>query len=184
MDGKQKLEKARERVIEQISRNMNLYGITPSIGRLMGIMYFQNAPMTLDDMKDELGMSKTRMSSAIRTLNELKMVEKVWKKGERKDLYSVEEDWYESFINLFCINWRKGVSMYISSIHKSLAELNELIADDNVDEEVKAMAELDIKKLKEGLEYFHWLDRLIEAFESYKIFDYIPKTEKGFFDPK
>lgn len=80
----ERLDKARERVIETISQNMNLYGITPSVGRLYGLLYFQAVPMTLDEMKEELGMSKTSMSTSVRNLLELKMVEKVWRKGSRK----------------------------------------------------------------------------------------------------
>ncbi|WP_369011870.1 GbsR/MarR family transcriptional regulator, partial [Robertmurraya sp. DFI.2.37] len=64
-----------------------LYGVTESVGRLYGSLYFQEEPMTLDAMKDELGMSITSMSTSVRGLMELKMVEKVWKRGERKDLY-------------------------------------------------------------------------------------------------
>ena len=103
MQGIDKLEKARERVIDAIAQNMNLYGVTPSVGRLWGLMYFQDEPMTLDDMKQELGMSKTSMSTSVRNLVDLKMVDKVWKKGTRKDLYEVEEDWYQTFIDFFTI---------------------------------------------------------------------------------
>ena len=103
MDGKEQLERVRERVIETIAKNMNLYGITDSIGRLYGMLYFHNQPMTLDEMKEELGMSKTSMSTSVRTLMDLKMVEKVWKKGTRKDLYLAEEDWHQTFIDFFSI---------------------------------------------------------------------------------
>lgn len=58
MNAKDQLEKVRERVIESIAQNMNLYGIAPSIGRLYGMMFFHHEPLTLDEMKDELGMSK------------------------------------------------------------------------------------------------------------------------------
>lgn len=34
MNGEKELEIARERVIDAISKNMNLYGVTESIGRL------------------------------------------------------------------------------------------------------------------------------------------------------
>ncbi|THE09975.1 GbsR/MarR family transcriptional regulator [Bacillus timonensis] len=175
MQGEDKLEKARERVIDAIAQNMNLYGVTPSVGRLWGLMYFHDEPMTLDDMKQELGMSKTSMSTSVRNLMELKMVDKVWKKGIRKDLYEVEEDWYQTFIDFFTIKWRSGISMNVSAIQKSLSDLNELIKDEQESNEIKAEAESDIIKLKKALEYYFWLDRLVDSFESQEIFTFIPK---------
>ncbi|MEH7384965.1 GbsR/MarR family transcriptional regulator [Bacillus sp. JJ1521] len=175
MHGVDKLEKARERVIDAIAQNMNLYGVTPSVGRLWGLMYFHDEPMTLDEMKLELGMSKTSMSTSVRNLMELNMVDKVWKKGIRKDLYEVEEDWYQSFIDFFTIKWRNGISMNVSAIQKSLTELKELLEDEQVSHEIKAEAENDILKLKNALEYYFWLDRLVDSFESHEIFTFIPK---------
>lgn len=175
MQGVDKLEKARERVIDAIAQNMNLYGVTPSVGRLWGLMYFHNEPMTLDEMKQELGMSKTSMSTSVRNLMELNMVDKVWKKGIRKDLYEVEEDWYQSFIDFFTIKWRNGISMNVSAIQKSLSELKELLEDEQVSEQIKVEAESDIMKLNNALEYYFWLNRLVDSFESHEIFTFIPK---------
>nr|WP_309101221.1 GbsR/MarR family transcriptional regulator [Fredinandcohnia onubensis] len=175
MQGIDKLEKARERVIDAIAQNMNLYGVTPSVGRLWGLMYFHDEPMTLDDMKQELGMSKTSMSTSVRNLVELKMVDKVWKKGIRKDLYEVEEDWYQTFIDFFTIKWRSGISMNVSAIQKSLADLKELLEDEQISEEVRVEAGNDIAKLNNALEYYFWLNRLVDSFETHEIFKYVPK---------
>ncbi|WP_353626298.1 hypothetical protein [Bacillus sp. JCM 19041] len=49
-------------------------------------------------------MSKTSMSTGIRQLAEANMAKKVWRKGVRKDLYTGEEDWYESFVAIFRSN--------------------------------------------------------------------------------
>lgn len=177
MNGGEKLELSRERVIEAISKNMHLYGITESIGRLYGALYFQEGPLTLDEMKEELGMSKTSMSTSVRSLLDLKMVGKVWKKGVRKDLYQAEPDWYQTFIDFFSIKWRAGISINVSAMEKSLAELQSLLEDENVDSKVKTEAKMDIVKLTDALEYYDWLDRLVDSFESKEIFQYIPKKK-------
>ena len=87
----ERLEKARERIIESIAQNIHLYGLTPSAGRQYGTMFFHNEPLTLDDMTEELGMSKTSMSTSVRALSDLKLVERAWKRGVRKDLISSEQ---------------------------------------------------------------------------------------------
>ena len=177
MNDEEKLEHARERVIEAISQNMNLYGVTESIGRLYGALYFQEDPLTLDEMKEELGMSKTSMSTSVRSLLELKMVGKVWKKGVRKDLYQAEPDWYQTFIDFFSIKWRAGISINVSAMEKSLAELRSLIDEQSVDPKVKTEAMRDIEKLFDALEYYNWLNRLVDSFETKEIFQYIPKKK-------
>ncbi|MED4531356.1 GbsR/MarR family transcriptional regulator [Metabacillus fastidiosus] len=173
-----KLNKARERVIKAISQNLNLYGISPSIGRLWGLLYFQNEPMTLDDMKLELGMSKTSMSTSVRSLTDLNMVNKVWKKGVRKDLYEVEEDWHQNFIDFFSTKWRNGVSMNIAAIEKSLNELKELLDIQDLDNEILREINSDIEKLNKALDYYDWLNRLIDSLESHEIFEFIPKKDR------
>ncbi|WP_026561825.1 transcriptional regulator [Bacillus sp. J37] len=177
-EGKDELERARERVIEAISQNMNLYGVTPSIGRLWGLLYFQNEPMTLDEMKNELGMSKTSMSTSVRTLMDLHMVDKVWKKGIRKDLYEVEEDWYQTFIDFFTIKWRSGVMINVNAIEKSLQELNKILERPGISEDDKKTVRRDIEKLHDALDYYNWLNRLVDTFETHEIFNYIPKKKE------
>jgi len=177
MEGKEQLEVARERVIDAIAQNINLYGVTDSIGRLYGMLLFQEKPMTLDEMKEELGMSKTSMSTSVRTLLELKMVDKVWKKGVRKDLYKAEDDWYQTFIDFFTIKWRAGVSMNVYAMEKSLAELNKMINDKTISDEIKEEAKKDIEKLEYALEYYSWLNRFVDSLESQEIFNFIPKKE-------
>jgi DNA-binding transcriptional regulator GbsR (MarR family) len=173
----EKLVEARDRFIDSMSQNMTLYGITPSVGRLYGLLYFSEEPMTLDKMKDELGMSKTSMSTSVRQLQELKMVEKVWKKGVRKDLYESSDEWYQSFTDLFSIKWRMGISLNITNINKSLEELNEIILDPTISEQIKATVNIDIDKFNYALEYYDWLNRLVDSFESKEIFRYIPKKK-------
>ncbi|WP_462410890.1 GbsR/MarR family transcriptional regulator [Neobacillus sp. Marseille-QA0830] len=175
MEGEKRLVQARERVIEAVSQNMNLYGVTESVGRLYGALYFQDGPLTLDEMKEELGMSKTSMSTSVRILQDLKMVDKVWKKGVRKDLYQAELDWYQTFIDFFTIKWRNGISINVSAMEKSRSELESLVKDPMVDEQIKQEAASDFEKLIEALEYYDWLNRLVDSFESKEIFNYIPK---------
>ncbi|KAB2338489.1 GbsR/MarR family transcriptional regulator [Cytobacillus depressus] len=175
MNGKEQLEHVRERVIETIAMNMNLYGVTDSVGRLYGMLYFHDQPMTLDEMKEELGMSKTSMSTSVRTLLELKMVEKIWKKGIRKDLYQAEEDWYQTFVDFFTIKWRAGISMNVGAMTKSIKELQDIVNSEETEEEVRKAAVVDMEKMKDALSYYKWLNRLVDSFETGEIFAYIPK---------
>jgi len=136
------IEKARLRVVDSIGNNMDLYGVTTSIGHLYGMMYFHERPVTLDEMGAEMGMSKTSISTGMRTLADLKMISKIWGKGSRKDLYGVEEDWHQNFVDYFSIKWRKSLEINVSALNKSLAELRRLREAYPDDEKLEARPRL------------------------------------------
>ncbi|TDQ35394.1 GbsR/MarR family transcriptional regulator [Aureibacillus halotolerans] len=172
-----KYEHTKEQFIHIVAKNMNLYGITPSVGRLYGALYFSDDSMTLDDMRDALGMSKTSMSTGVRQLMDLKMVEPVFKRGVRKDLYASEEDWYKSFTALFSIKWKKSVQKNLEELREARHSLQEL----GVQTEDKGLQEhisKDIVRLDYAYEYYEWLLRLIDTMESGEIFDFVPKRHE------
>ncbi|OAB34932.1 transcriptional regulator [Paenibacillus macquariensis subsp. defensor] len=171
------IEKARQRVMDSIGKNMDLYGVTMSIGHLYGNMYFHDGPVTLDEMGQEMGMSKTSMSTGMRALVDLKMINKVWGKGSRKDLYEVEDDWHQNFVEYFSIKWRKSMEMNINSLHKSLTELKKLREENHDHEPLVALVDMDIDRMNHAIQYYRWLGRFIDALETGQIFDWIPKEE-------
>ncbi|WP_458463498.1 GbsR/MarR family transcriptional regulator [Paenibacillus sp.] len=171
--------KIRKRVIEAIGRNMDLYGVTLSTGHLYGLLFFADKPMTLDDMGREMEMSKTSMSTGVRTLLDLKMVNKVWSKGSRKDLYEVEYDWHQTFTDYFAIKWRKAVESNLQVLRKSIDELNRLVEDldEQADAELIHILMEDKHKVLQAEAYYKWLDRLIDTMEDEEIYKLVPKEE-------
>ena len=61
-------EELRVKVIDAIAQTMDLYGVNYSFGQLYGIMFFEDKPMTLEDMQTHMNMSKSNMSYAVRAL--------------------------------------------------------------------------------------------------------------------
>lgn len=172
-----KLQQARRRVIESIGKNMDLYGITLSIGHLYGNMFFNQHPATLDEMSETMGMSKTSMSTGMRTLHDMKMINKVWSKGSRKDLYEVEPDWYQNFSDYFAIKWRNAAEQNMNALNRTLKELDGLMRQYETDSAFMAILASDKEKIEEALKYYKWLDRLIDSFETGQIFEFIPREE-------
>ncbi|MHA6485472.1 GbsR/MarR family transcriptional regulator [Paenibacillus sp. strain BS8-2] len=170
-----KLLATRRRVVESIGKNMDLYGITLSIGHLYGNMYFNQEPVTLDEMSETMGMSKTSMSTGMRTLHDLKMINKVWGKGSRKDLYEAEPDWHQNFADFFSIKWRKAVEQNMNVMNRSLRDIVNLMEQSQSDESFLSILRSDKSKIEDALNYYQWLDRLIDTFESGEIYTFIPK---------
>ncbi|MCE7794123.1 GbsR/MarR family transcriptional regulator [Salipaludibacillus sp. CUR1] len=172
-----KLEKARHRFISEIAKNVHLYGISPSVGRLYGTVFFSDKPMTLDEMSESLGMSKTSMSTGIRALYEANMVEQVWEKGVRKDLYKTEEDWYKSFSTVFITRWRNATEKNVTAIKETKSMLHEL-GETTSCAEIKEKVNRDLDRLNEAAAYYGWINDVISLFESGKIFEIVPKKQK------
>lgn len=163
-----------EQYIQAIGKNMSLFGISPSVGRLFGVLYFSDHAMTLDEMGQALSMSKTSMSTGVRMLSDLKMVELIHKKGIRKDLYQTEEDWYKSFTSYFGTRWRLKTETNLDETIEAIDKLMVLLERTN-DQELKEKINKDIEKLNYAKSYYAWLMKFIKVVESGEIFQYIPK---------
>ena len=80
------IKKMEEQFVDRIAENMRTYGVSTTVGRVLGIIYMNRKPMTLEALSDETGMSKTRMSQVVREMLSLNVAHKVFEKGVRKDL--------------------------------------------------------------------------------------------------
>lgn len=169
----EKLERAREKFIHELSQNMHLYGISETVGRLYGTVLFSNKPMNLDEMSESLGMSKTSMSTGIRTLLKANMVERVWEKGNRKDLYKTVDDWYKSFSTVFINRWRSSVDNNLKALEEMKRSLAEL--ENSSDETIKELIQEDMEKLRYAKQYYEWLKKVVRLFETGEIYDIVPK---------
>ena len=170
----EKYEETIDKFIQVIAKNMNVYGITSSVGRLYGVLYFSDKALTLDDMRKELEMSKTSMSTGVRALSEMKMVESTFRRGIRKDLYETEDDWYKSFTSLFGNRWRQHTETNMEEADEAIEELAALA--ENVDDDtLKDKINRDIERLRYAKNYYKWLMRFIQVVETGEIFDYIPR---------
>lgn len=168
-------EEQQQQFIDKISDNMGAFGISKTIGRVLGIIYMARRPMTLDELSEATGLSKMRMSQVVREMTELGIAEKVHRHGVRKDLIQVEDNYYSTFISLFTSNWRKAVNKSRTFERK----MRENIIDTDTEqskEAIQAKQELT-REVDLWSEYYDWIDRLIDLFESGEIFQYVPKKE-------
>ncbi|WP_172197627.1 GbsR/MarR family transcriptional regulator [Saccharibacillus qingshengii] len=169
------VQRIRKRVIEVVGRNMELYGVTLSTGHLYGLLFFADKPMTLDEMGHEMQMSKTSMSTGVRTLLDLKMVNKVWEKGSRKDLYEVEYDWYQTFTDYFATQWRRAVESNMQALRRAMKEIERLAEEPDTSEFMAGVLQKDLEKIRQAESYYRWLDRVIDAMEEGQLFDLVPR---------
>ncbi|WP_252311923.1 GbsR/MarR family transcriptional regulator [Sinobaca sp. H24] len=168
------LSETERQIGDRISDNMSTFGVSSTIGRLLGIIYMNREPMTLDDLAEATGMSKTRMSQVMREMIALNIAEKEHIKGSRKEHYNVENDYVQTFISLFTTNWREVISKNRMFAKKLQQEINEIEKANSGSYEVKAKVEELRKELSKWVAYYNWINNLVEFFESGAIFESVP----------
>lgn len=89
----------------EFSKTLELFGLTTLESRLFAYLYLSKEPLTLDEMSEALGKSKTSMSTSVRSLSELNLVSRVWKKGIRKDLYQANTQLFKIFMSTYIKKW-------------------------------------------------------------------------------
>lgn len=118
-------EEVLNKLIIEFAKTLEMFDLSPLEARLFVCLYLSEKPLTLDDMSETLGKSKTSMSTCARTLSELNLVSRVWVKGIRKDLYEANSDLFKTFMDSHIkqhsslINRQKEV---ISDIEKQLED--------------------------------------------------------------
>lgn len=167
-------KKIEEQFVEKIAENMHTFGISTTVGRVLGTIYMNRKPMTLDELSESIGMSKTRMSQVVREMLDLNIAEKVFEKGVRKDMYNVERDYYQTFISLFTSNWRKAINKSKMFEQKLQRELDKIGNDGTLDKEAEEKVNELLKETRIWLDYYDWIDRLTEFFESGEVFKHVP----------
>lgn len=81
--------------MDTMGRITAFWGFSKIMGQLYGLLYLSSAPRTLDEMAENLSISKGNVSINIRALERWNMVRKVWIKGDRKDFYEAETDFWK-----------------------------------------------------------------------------------------
>nr|WP_171027025.1 GbsR/MarR family transcriptional regulator [Staphylococcus cohnii] len=171
------LEEAKDIVINAIGETMDLYGINRSVGNLFGTMLFEDS-MTLDEMREQLQMSKPSMSAGVKRLQEFDIVKQQFTRGSRKQHFVAEKDFFNFFSNFFSRKWRREIVINSEGVHYAVAILDKIIDNNKADEATKSEAEEVKQQLLDTLPYYEWLDNLSNALESGEIFKYFPIPEK------
>lgn len=130
-----------EDIINEFTKTIEMFALTPSEARLFVTLYLNGEPMTLDEMSDALGKSKTSMSTGIRTLLDQKLVERVWKKGERKDYYQADEALYKKFMSNYTQRWLELANRQ----KEALSEIK---------------YQIEVSHVKEGQEFEHLMEKI------------------------
>ncbi|MEW6183783.1 MAG: MarR family transcriptional regulator [Bacillota bacterium] len=88
------LEKARGRLIEAFGRQSAFWGLGKITGELYAVLYLSEKPVSLGELAEALGVTKGNVSVAIRLLEQLGMVRRSMRPGDRRVFFEAELDFW------------------------------------------------------------------------------------------
>lgn len=83
---------AKWEMVEAGGRTAQTFGLNRLFGQMYTLLYLSETPQSLDDLAEQLGVSKASVSITARQLESWGAVRRVWKKGDRRDYYEAETD--------------------------------------------------------------------------------------------
>jgi DNA-binding transcriptional regulator GbsR (MarR family) len=152
------LEDVKNSVIEAIGRVTEFWGFSKIMGQLYGVLYMSPNPLTLDDMVRELSVSKGNVSINIRALERWNMVKPVWVKGDRKDYYEAETDFWKIVRGVLREREKKEFDQALSSVGSNLKKAQELHKA-----EKSAETAFTVERLKKLEDFIGTMDKFVGA---------------------
>lgn len=83
------IQEVRQHLIEVAGRTTQDLGMGRIIGQVLGNIYMTAGDSSLDDIGRNLGLSKAAVSIAARQLESLGLLQRIWKKDDRKNYYRI-----------------------------------------------------------------------------------------------
>lgn len=85
-------DQVRQRLIQAGGKTAQDLGLGRIVGQILLYLYLSEAERSLDEMAEELGLSKAAVSIAARQLENLGLIRRVWKRGDRRGYYRSADD--------------------------------------------------------------------------------------------
>lgn len=150
------VQEIREGLMEAMGRITSFWGFSKIMGQLYGMLYLSAAPMTLDEMAASLEISKGNVSINIRALERWNMVRPVWVKGDRKDYYEAETDFWMIIRGVLKEREKKEFDQALAAIGRIRKKSEEILK-----KEKSADTTFALDRLKKLEEFIKTMDQLV-----------------------
>jgi len=107
--------------IEGMTNSSTLWGLSKVSGQIFSYLQSHTEPVALNQIVQDLMISKGNISVNIKKLEEMGFVRKIWVKGDRKDYYVAEDDFFKFTHKLIKNN-------YINDINNLFNMINNIIS--------------------------------------------------------
>ncbi|MGE3806925.1 MAG: GbsR/MarR family transcriptional regulator [Gemmataceae bacterium] len=119
-----RLEQVDDEFVELWGAMSSLWGISPTMARIHGLLYLTGAALSMDDIMDRLAISRGNVSMNLSKLVEWGLVRRVHKKGDRREYYSSLADVWEMFTLVAAQRKRREIDPVVTTLRRVKEELS------------------------------------------------------------
>ena len=128
------------------------WGINRAVAQIYALLYLSEAPLTADDICQQLDLARSTVSTGLRELQSWGIVKVVHSLGDRRDHFEVISDVWEMFRKILEVRKQREFDPTLEMLQACVAELS----DDPV------ASEPIIERLKEMLDLFDLMTTVYE----------------------
>lgn len=136
----------KQEFIQDFGERYQAFGLSRLMGRIVGLLLYEEGPLSLDQIAEQLQHSKGPVSQITRRLTEHGLIRKVWVPGSRRDHYAAED---QIFLRAFANHAQLlGLNLHLAGKYRTLS------ASENEQD-------------PENTDHFHW--RVAEMHRFYEL---------------
>lgn len=161
----------REDVIQSMERSAEVYGLSRSAGRVYGVLYFADDPLTIGELVDRTGYAKSTISNVTRRLTRIGMLRRLSSRGGgRKVQFEAETNVWYILQDVFQQYVSREMQASLRTFSRAERRLDELDGDgEAIAERIETLRE-DYDDLQRIVELTTELstEELLEAIDTYR----------------
>jgi DNA-binding transcriptional regulator GbsR (MarR family) len=115
------LGRARDLGIDTCGRIAEFWGFTRTMGRTFGLLYLSEDPLTQAEIQKRLGISAGSASMTLSGLVRWGVVHKVWVRGQRREHYRAETDFWKMISGVLNERERREIGAALETVAEAQA---------------------------------------------------------------
>jgi DNA-binding transcriptional regulator GbsR (MarR family) len=119
-----RLEDVEDRFVDLWDNMSTLWGVSPTMARIHGMLYITGAALSMDDIMARLAISRGNVSMNLSRLVEWGLVRRVHKRGDRRDYYESLSDVWEMFTLVAQQRKRREIDPILSTLRRCKEDLS------------------------------------------------------------
>lgn len=157
----EQLRTVEDEFVELWNNMGSLWGISPTMARIHGLLFITGAALSMDDIMERLAISRGNVSMNLSKLLEWGLVRRVHKRGARKEYYESLGDVWEMFTLVANQRKRREIDPILKTLRSCRDELSADKLGSMADHEA---VQQRFKRVNEMLKALSLVDGLAQRF--------------------
>ena len=162
----QRLEQVEDQFVDLWDTMSSLWGISPTMARIHGLLYITGEALSMDDIMARLAISRGNVSMNLSKLVEWGLVRKVHKRGDRREYFASLDDIWEMFTLVATQRKRREIDPIVTTLRRC----QEQLSPEELGSKAKEPAAQDrLRRIDELLHFLTLMENLAQRiFESHR----------------